>query len=201
MFHRKHPTRTTNRENTMTETFDRYSIPGMGPRIDLERGWLDFEYYPEQIAEKVTALRAADEAKLRELCEQFTDEKYERPVLPIEKQLLGHIGFRKLPGDLKTTVQARWMGRMVSGYYSADALKVVYTWPTLELIGGRQAPHLPQTNIRFHSSLESVALVAQVHKDAVIEAMKALDADDLEMARAWLDAVVAHCEHPTEGWA
>ena len=201
MFHRKHLTRTANKENTMTETFDRYSIPGMGPRIDLERGWLDFATYPRSIAEKVVAFRQADEAKLRELCVNFTDEKFERPVLPIERQLLGHIGFRKLPGDLKTTVQARWMGRMVSGYHAADALTVVYTWPALELIGGRQAPHLPPTNIRFHSSLESVALVAQVHKEAAIEAMKAIDADDLEMARAWLDSIVAHCEHPTEGWS
>lgn len=144
MFHRKHPTRTTNKENAMTETFDRYSIPGMGPRIDLERGWLDFANYPQPIAEKVVAFRQADEAKLRELCVNFTDEKFERPVLPIERQLLGHIGFRKLPGDLKTTVQARWMGRMVSGYYAADALTVVYTWPALERIGGRQAPHLPR---------------------------------------------------------
>lgn len=187
--------------NKMTKTFDRYAIPGMGPRIDLERGWLDFATYPRPIAEKVVAFRQADEAKLRELCVNFTDEKFERPVLPIERQLLGHIGFRKLPGDLQTTVQARWMGRMSSsGYYPGDALTVVYTWPALEDTGARQAPHLPPTNIRFHNSLESAALVAQVHKDAAIEAMKALDNNDTEMARSWLDAIVAHCEHPTEGW-
>lgn len=199
MFHRKHSTHTANKENTMTETFDRYSIPGMGPRIDAGNGWLDFDFYPEQIAEKVAALRKADREKLIELGGHDTTETFERPVLPIERQLLVHIGFRKLPGDLKTTVQARRMGNQNHLGYHYTTLEVVYSWPALEDTGARQAPQLPPTDIRGNDLLQSVALVSQVHKQAAIEGMKALDNDDAEMARAWLDALVAHCEHPVQG--
>ncbi len=106
MFHRKHLTRTADKENTMTETFNRYSIPGMGQRVDYGNGWLDFQFYPEQIAEKVEAFRTEDKAKLIELGGNQSGESFTRPAHPIEKQLLGHIGFRKLPRDLHTTVTA-----------------------------------------------------------------------------------------------
>ncbi|WP_158656563.1 hypothetical protein [Rhodococcus qingshengii] len=200
MFHRKHPTSATNKENTMTETFNRYSIPGMGPRVDYGNGWLDFQFYPEQIAEKVEAFRTEDKAKLIELGGNQSGESFTRPAHPIEKQLLGHIGFRKLPRDLHTTVTAQPVERVMNSV-STFTIDVIYSWPVLENIGVREAPHLPPVDLKGHylTAPQAAALVSKVHRDAAFEAMKALDKGNIDTARSWIDALVAHSEHPTVG--
>ena len=200
MFPRKQSSSTTDKETTMTETFNRYSIPGMGRRVDYGNGWLDFQFYPDQIREKVDNFRAEDKAQLIELGGNRSGESFTRPAHPIEKQLLGHIGFRKLPRDLQTTVTAQPVERVMNSM-STFTIDVIYAWPVLENIGVNEAPYLPPLELKGHhlNAPQAAALVSKIHRDAAFEAMKALDRGNIETARSWIDALVAHSEHPTVG--
>ncbi|MFC9549831.1 hypothetical protein ACFTWF_03175 [Rhodococcus sp. NPDC056960] len=198
MFKTKTPSSTaTTKENSMN-TPNRNIIPGVGPRIDAGRGWLSFEFYPDDIANQIDEIRTTDIERLKEIGVPTT-AAFERPTHKVERQLLSHIGFHGLPRDLATLVTGE-RRPFTSGGMTTTVVHISYRWPALEDIGVEEAPYLPPTDISGHiTKTQAVQLVSRVHREAAFNALKAFDDDNLATARSWLDALVAHTESPCRG--
>jgi hypothetical protein len=78
-------------------------IEGVGPhQPDPYRGWLVFDYLPEDLQRAEDATMAADAA----LADHDLKVWRHRPATPAERALLAHLGY-ELPTELHTRVQWR----------------------------------------------------------------------------------------------